>query len=80
VNSISSAIVLKVETMRYVFHLLLMSGLIMTMAAGVSGCRKEEQNRILSYEKGTYLGTPDRKLPEQIVSKLEQRSRLQSYY
>ena len=71
---------LKVETMRNAFHLLVMSGLVVTMVAGVSGCRKEEQNRILSYEKGTYLGTPDRKLPEQIVSKLEQRSRLQSYY
>jgi len=66
--------------MRNALHLLIMSCLVLVTAAGLSACRKSEQNRILSYEKGTYLGTPDRKLPEQIVSKLEQRSRLQSYY
>ena len=27
------------------------------VAAGLTACAEEEQNRVLSYKKGTYLGT-----------------------
>ena len=34
------------------------------LAIGLSGCNQDEQGRILSYEKGTYLGQADQKLGE----------------
>ena len=32
------------------------------VAAGLSACAEEEQNRVLSYQKGTYLGKTDQQL------------------
>ena len=34
------------------------------LAVGLLGCNQDEQGRILSYEKGTYLGQADQKLGE----------------
>lgn len=47
------------------------------LAAGVTlpGCRPEEQGRMLSYEKGHYLGKPDTALSEAQRDALQQRSR-----
>ena len=36
----------------------------------MSSCRQEEQNRVLNYEKGVYLGKEDTPLSEKIVTKL----------
>ena len=36
----------------------------------MSSCRQEEQNRVLNYEKGVYLGKEDTALSEKIVTKL----------
>jgi hypothetical protein len=36
----------------------------------MSSCRQEEQNRVLNYEKGVYLGKKDTALSEKIVTKL----------
>jgi hypothetical protein len=46
------------------------------LVAGVTlpGCRPEEQHRVLSYEKGHYLGKPDTKLSEAQRDALEQRT------
>jgi|TARA_A100001015_G_scaffold219053_1_gene246299 hypothetical protein len=37
----------------------------------VSGCREEEQNRILSYDKGNYLGQADTALTKDEESALK---------
>ena len=36
----------------------------------ISSCRQEEQNRVLNYEKGVYLGKKDTALSEKLVTKL----------
>ena len=36
----------------------------------VSSCREEEQNRVLNYNKGVYLGQQDTGLTEQQITKL----------
>jgi hypothetical protein len=37
-------------------------------------CAEEEQNRVLSYDKGTYLGKMDQKLTENQLRQLVRRS------
>ena len=44
----------------------------------VSACRKEEQNRPLSFDKGVYSGPADQKLSPQTLRKLRDRVRLQA--
>ena len=59
-------------------HILTKSALVLAIAAvalGTSACREEEQGRLLSYEKGIYLGKSSEQLRE-----LASRSRLQSDY
>ena len=48
--------------------------LTVTIAAGLSGCREEEQGRQLRYEKGTYLGQADTPLQEEDRAILRQRA------
>ena len=45
---------------------------------GLIACAEEEQNRVLSYEKGTYLGQKDQKLTEAQLRQLVLRSNGQS--
>ena len=40
------------------------------LALSISGCREAEQNRILSYEKGVYLGKLDTALTPEEHQKL----------
>ena len=40
----------------------LLLGCLLVAGLAISGCRKEEQNRTLEFEKGTYLGKPDQSL------------------
>ena len=49
------------------------------MAALSSGA-EEEQNRLLSYEKGTYLGPADQSLSDEQVRKLMTRADIQRVY
>ena len=46
------------------------------LAVGVvlQGCREEEQDRILLFQKGTYLGNPDQPLTDEQVETLRQRA------
>ena len=46
----------------------------------LSACAEEEQNRVLSYEKGTYLGQLDQKLTEDQLRQLMRRSNGQRAY
>ena len=46
----------------------------------ISSCRQEEQNRVLNYEKGVYLGKKDSKLSEKQITTLKlHTSRQRSY-
>ena len=47
------------------------------VAAGLSDCAEEEQNRVLSYQKGTYLGKADQQLSEDQLRTLIIRSNAQ---
>ena len=49
------------------------------LAVGLSGCNQDEQGRVLSYDKGTYLGQADQKLGENQLRDLEVRTSLQSW-
>ena len=46
----------------------------------ISSCAKEEQNRLLSYEKGTYLGKADQSLTPEQVRNLMARADIQRVY
>ena len=48
-----------------------------TFVAALSSCAEEEQNRLLSYEKGTYLGPADQSLSDEQVRKLMTRADIQ---
>ncbi|HAE09492.1 MAG TPA: hypothetical protein DCG26_04995 [Alphaproteobacteria bacterium] len=47
------------------------------VATGLSACAEEEQNRVLSYKKGTYLGKADQQLTEDQLRTLINRSNAQ---
>jgi len=58
---------------------LVILGVLLAALPVVSGCRKEEQGRILHYQKGTYLGKPDQKLSAAQEQELRARTRSQMY-
>ena len=49
------------------------------MALLVQGCREDEQDRSLMYDKGSYQGQPDQALSEEQVELLRQRSAGQKF-
>ncbi len=51
-----------------------------TFVAAFSSCAEEEQDRLLSYEKGTYLGPTDQSLTDEQVRKLMARADIQRVY
>ena len=51
-----------------------------TFVAALSSCAEEEQNRLLSYEKGTYLGPADQSLSDEQMRKLMTRADIQRVY
>ena len=50
------------------------------LAFGLVACEEHEQNRLLHYEKGTYLGKADQQLSEDQLRQLVLRSKGQSIY
>ena len=50
------------------------------VVARLSGCAEEEQNRVLSYQKGTYLGKTDQQLSDEQLRTLINRSNAQRVY
>ena len=50
------------------------------LSSGLVACAEEEQNRLLSYEKGTYLGKADQQLSEEQLRQLVRRSNGQRAY
>ena len=53
---------------------------VIAIAAGLSACAEDEQNRVLQYKKGTYLGKTDQKLSPDQLQKLGLRSNGQRVY
>ena len=49
------------------------------IALVAQGCREEEQDRPLTYDKGTYQGQPDPALTDQQVEALRQRAAGQKF-
>ena len=59
---------------KILFTLLSLLGLLF-----VFSCKEDEQNRILNYQKGVYLGKEDEKLDKTILDSLSQHVNRQSY-
>jgi hypothetical protein len=53
---------------------------ILVISLGVNGCRQEEQNRPLSYNKGVYQGPKDQALTDSDRRQLVNRMRGQGTY
>ncbi len=53
---------------------------IAAVVTAISSCAKEEQNRLLSYEKVTYLGKADQSLTPEQVRNLMARADIQRVY
>ena len=53
---------------------------LVAFVASLSSCAEEEQNRLLSYEKGTYLGKVDQSLTPEQVRDLMIRADIQRVY
>ena len=51
-----------------------------TIVTALSSCAEEEQDRLLSYEKGTYLGKADQALTEEQVRNLMGHADIQRVY
>jgi len=51
-----------------------------TVALALVSCAEGEQNRVLSYEKGTYLGNADQSLTPEQLRQLVIRSQMQRVY
>jgi len=53
---------------------------LLVLTAGVlAGCRDEEQDRILNYQPGTYLGPEDTQLDQSTVDSLRSRAQGQNF-
>ncbi|MDB9771298.1 hypothetical protein OAD02_00675 [Alphaproteobacteria bacterium] len=62
------------------FHKNLLIVLFILSTFLISSCREDEQNRVLNYNKGVYLGEKDTPLTEQQITKLRiHTSRQKSY-
>jgi len=52
----------------------LLLGCLLVAGLAISGCRKEEQNRMLEFDKGEYLGKSDQSLTEEQLTELRHRA------
>ena len=58
--------------------ILMLSAAVFALAVMLSGCRAEEQGRVLQYEAGTYKGKTDTKLGSNQIRVLQDRTALQT--
>lgn len=47
------------------------------LLVAVTGCKESERDRVLMYNKGTYLGPADQQLNDDAVRELQSRTRYQ---
>lgn len=57
----------------------LAAAVVVAGLVALTGCREEEQDRVLLFEQGTYQGTPDNTLDDGQVSELRSRAQRQQY-
>lgn len=57
-------------------RMLVLAALAMVL---LGGCRESEQDRLLMYKKGTYLGPEDQPISDEARSNIRERGRLQSF-
>ena len=50
----------------------------LVLSLSLSACDPNEQDRVMRYEKGTYLGEPDTPLSAEARDELRSRARLQA--
>lgn len=55
------------------------AALAVLVLALLGGCRETEQDRVLLYKKGTYLGKSDQQLSDETLSEIRNRGRRQSF-
>jgi hypothetical protein len=65
--------------MKSFLNFTVIAGFCLSLLVALSGCREEEQGRVLMYKKGEYLGAADSALDGKTLDTLSQRSRLQAY-
>jgi len=58
-------------------YLVMVMALTAGLGLGLVACDQAEQGRILRYEKGTYLGQKDTKLPAEAQNALRDRATMQ---
>ena len=51
---------------------------LLVAGMALAACDQDEQGRLLSYEKGTYLGEPDTALTKEQLDELRHRARQQA--
>jgi hypothetical protein len=66
--------------MTTVIKRLLTISAVAMLGAGLSACDEDEQNRIIHYQKGVYLGKADQALTPEQVRQLEIRTNGQRAY
>lgn len=54
---------------------LLAAAVLMLAGVTLSGCDPEEQDRVLSFEKGSYQGKPDTPLSQEATEELRYRAK-----
>ncbi len=60
-------------------RILWMTGCLALAGLALAGCREEERDRVLFYEKGVYLGEPDQVLGPARIEKLRHRANDQKF-
>lgn len=53
------------------------AGCLVVVGLALGGCRDSEQDRVLMFEKGKYLGKPDQPLSEEQIDELRHRAEQQ---
>jgi len=54
-----------------------LAGCIAAVGLALGGCRENEQDRVLMFEKGKYLGKPDQPLSDETIDDLRMRAQQQ---
>lgn len=54
-----------------------LAGCLVAVGLALGGCRENEQDRTLMFDKGKYLGKPDRPLSDEQVDELRHRAEQQ---
>lgn len=53
------------------------AAILLSVGVTLSACEEDEQDRVLRYDKGTYLGEEDQSLDQETLDELRNRARNQ---